>query len=354
MPARRPDLEPSGTRTRVGVVTGFERVVWATALAVRETEFGEILRRARLAPNSTRSLRNITGWTVPEQLLGWELSYDPALHRTIAAVFAVDMLKLSIPTEAGPWVLWVTRALEAMQRIAAKCWGAVPADVRRVFLDFDDLLAPATQSYIANLRLDQPDRPALRLAGLDSGPVQTALGDLFSEVEASATAVRVREVAKALRRQPSLMHGLTEVRARLETGIRSVFAGETGGQGFERAQRTIATAYDDRPDLYEAVSALRTHNRQVTRIAWSLLGAAEQMEQATVTESVGAIGERVVAGERHLDLTVKGQLFALIRPTNPVWLQLGTPLDGLYIVERHTLAFGGAEENDLGLVAFES
>jgi hypothetical protein len=27
---------------------------------------------------------------------------------------------------------------------------------------------------------------------------------------------------------------------------------------------------------------------------------------------------------------------------------------GLYLVERHTIAFGGREEDDLGLVAFES
>jgi hypothetical protein len=104
----------------------------------------------------------------------------------------------------------------------------------------------------------------------------------------------------------------------------------------------------------EPVSALRAFNQYVTRIIWTLLGAAEQIQPATITYSVGAIVERVVAGERHLDMTVTSDSTALLRPTHPVWLQLGTPLDGLYLVERHTLAFGGREENDLGLMAFES
>jgi hypothetical protein len=334
----------------VGVVTGLDQAVWATGLVVRETEFGEILRRARRSPHS---LQEMKGWSVPDQLHSWELSYDPALQRTVAAMFAMRVLNHTIPTEAEPWVQWVVGALAAMQRIAAKCWGPVPADVRRVFLDFDDLLPLATKDYIVKLRMDQPDRPTLRFGGLDSGPVRTALGSLFSEVQAGTSAGEARRAATTLRGRASMMNAVTEVRERLQNEIATPFAGEQGSHALERVQRTVASAYDDKPDLLGVVSALRAHNRLVTRILWCLAGVAEQFQPAVVQETVGAIGEHVVDGERRLDLTVRDQNFALIRPTHPVWLELGTPLDGLYIVERHTLAMGATAENDLGLSPLE-
>lgn len=335
----------------MGVVTELEQAVWATGLVLRETEFGEMLRRARLG---THSLQELHGWSVPEQLHGWELSYDPALHRTFAAIVAMDMRKLTIPSDAGPWVQWVAGALAAMQRIAAKCWGPIPADVRRVFLDFDDLLPPATKDYLAKLRMDQPDRHALSFAGLDSRPVRAALAALFSEVQAGMSAGQARQAATTVRGRSGTFNALLEVRERLQNEIATAFAGEQGSQAFERAQRTVASAYDNRPALIGVVAALRAHNRHVTRILWCLLGVAEQIQPAVVQETVGAIVEHVVDGERRLDLTVRDQNFALIRPTHPVWLELGTPLDGLYIVERHTLAMGGSEENDLGLSPLEA
>jgi hypothetical protein len=335
----------------VGVVTRFERTVWATGLILRETEFGDILRGARRGPNALQELK---GWGIPDQLHGWELSYDPALQRTLAAMVAMGMLNRPIPPEAGPWVQWVSGALAAMQRIAAKCWGPIPADVRRVFLDVDDLLPPATKAYIAKLRLDQPDRRSLRLGGLDSGPVRTALGSLFSGVQDGTTAAQARRAATTLRGRAGLMNAATEVRERLQNDIATAFAGEQGSQAFERAQRTVASAYDVKPDLMGVVSALRAHNRHVTRIMWCLLGVAEQFQPAVVRETVGTITEHVVDGERRLDLTVRDQNFAMIRLTHPVWLELGTPLDGLYNVERYTLAVGGTEEVDLALVSLES
>ena len=344
-------MEPTGIGTGVGVVTELERAVWATGLVLRKTEFGEVLRRARLGP---ASLQELVGWSVPEQLHGWELSYDPALQRTFAAMVTMNMLKLPIPTEAHPWVQWMTGALTAIQRIAAKCWGPVPADVRRVFLDFDDLLPPATKEYLAKLRMDQPDVPSLRFGGLDSGPARSALGSLFSEVQGGTSATAAFRAATMLRARGGLMIALSEVREHLEKEIATVFAGEQSGQAFERAQRTVTSAYDGYPDLVGVVSALRAHNRVVTRIIWCLLGIAEQIQPAVVQETIGAVGDSVVNGERRLDLTVRDQGFALIRPTHPVWLELGTPLDGLYIVERHTLAVGGTEESDLGLSRFEA
>lgn len=338
----------------MGMVSSLDRTVWSTALVVRNTEFAEILRRARLSPDSTMSLRDVTGWTVPGPLQSWELSFDPALQRTLAAVMSMDILKQGIPPGARDWVMWVTRAFQAVQRISAKCWIGIPAAVREIFLDCDDLLPPMARGEIVDLRRDQPDRPSLRFAGLDSRHVRAALQELYAVVDASSSATRAREAASVLRREPDLIQAMSEVRTRLEMDVRTLRAGETVAQAGQRARRTVAGAYDDRPELHEVVSALRAHNRLVTRIVCVLLGAAEQLEPAMVSDMPHAITERIIVGERHLDITMTIGSMALLRLTHPVWLELETPLDGLYLVERHTIAVGASVENDLGLVALVS
>jgi hypothetical protein len=174
---------------------------------------------------------------------------------------------------------------------------------------------------------------------------------MIGEVRESATARQARATSDVFLGRPDLMRAMTEVRARLGTDIRTVRQGETIATGLNRTRHTVAAAYNDNPALVELVASLRDHNRTVTRVMWALLGAAEQRAPAVVTETVGAISVNRVAEERHLDLTLRDEGAALFRPTHPVWLQLGSPLDGLYFVDRHTVAFAGGEENDLGLIA---
>ncbi|MGI8758093.1 MAG: hypothetical protein ACR2K0_02175, partial [Acidimicrobiales bacterium] len=66
----------------------------------------------------------------------------------------------------------------------------------------------------------------------------------------------------------------------------------------------------------------------------------------------GPVTERAVDGCRHVFVTVTTGAAALIRPTHPVWLQSGSPFDGLYVVRGHTFAFAGSEENDFELEPF--
>jgi hypothetical protein len=322
----------------MGVVTDLGPTVWSTALVVRETEFADSLRQRRSSH---------------DRLTGLELSFDPALQRTLAAAITLGMAGEQIPPEAGEWISWVGKAHQAVRRIAAKCWRRVPVDVRQLFLDFDDTLPPASQSHITGLRRDVRGIPALKFAGLDAPSVLSAMSLLYSEVEASGSAGRARNAAEALLARPSLMRTMTDIRAGLAPELQTPRPGEMLLQGFERMRRTVAQAYDDFPELATHVSALRAHNQYVTKIMWVLLGAAEQFEPATLTESVGPIAECVAAGKRRLDMTVSNGLTVTLRPTHPVWLQLGTPLDGLYLVEKHTFAFAGKQESDLGLVAFE-
>jgi hypothetical protein len=322
--------------------------VSAAAHAVRDTPFAEVLRRARAAPGRLEELR---GWGVPEALQGWQLSFDPALQRTVAAVFSMHMMGEELPPPAREWVLWVTDAMRAMQRIAAKCWAGVPRDIRKEFLDYDNVLPPAMSGEIADLRGDEPGRPSLRFEGLDRPDVAEALREVYGAVRASETAEAAGAAARQVEVDPTLRRVLSEVWARLGQDIRTVRAGETGAQAFARARRTVAGAYDGTA-AETVVRSLRHHNTLVTRVLWMLLGAAEQLELAVFDQTAGPVTERAVDGSRHVFVTVTTDAAALVRPTHPVWLQSGSPFDGLYVVQGHTFAFAGSEENDFKLEPF--
>jgi hypothetical protein len=65
--------------------------LWDTALILRETEFAEILRRSRMSPDHSTALSEITGWNHSAELQSWELSYDPAIQRTMSAVIGLNV-----------------------------------------------------------------------------------------------------------------------------------------------------------------------------------------------------------------------------------------------------------------------
>ena len=266
----------------------------------------------------------------------------------------MEMLQEQIPAEARPWVEWVLEASQAMQRVAAKCWSGVPRDIRRALLDFGDLLPPAMHSYFADLRQDEPGRPALRFDGLDSAPVRASLSALYEEVRGTMIALKARDaVTDLVRRRPDLTSELVSTRDRVLPGARQIRAGEKGEEAFARARSSVLGAYSATPEVDDVVRPLRAYNKLVHRIIGVLLGLAELPEPVRITDALGAVADHLVDGGRHLDLTVRHEGAPLLRPTHPVWIDFKSPLDGLYVVQRHTLAFAGGEEDDLGLVALE-
>ena len=325
--------------------------VTVAARAIRETPFSELLQRAR---GSSGGLEELRGWGVPDALLRWELSFDPALQRTFAAAFAIHLVREEIPPAAREWVLWVTDAMRAVQRIAAKCWAGVPGEIWKAFLDYDDMLPPAMLGDIADLRQDERGRRSLHFEGLDRPDVAEALRGVYNAVRGSETAGAAREAARRVEVDPKLQRVLVEARARLGDEIRSARAGETVSQSFDRARRTVESAYEG-TGAEAVVRLLRGHNSLVKRVLWVLLGAAEQFELAEFHQTAGPVTERAVDGSRHVFVSVTAdEAAALVRPTHPIWLQSGSPFDGLYIVRGHTLSFGGSEQNDFELEPLEA
>ncbi len=114
-------------------------------------------------------------------------------------------------------------------------------------------------------------------------------------------------------------------------------------------QGVVEGVYESTPDLQQATLALRSYNALVHSALCVLLGGAEQVEPLRINEVVGGLADQMMDGRRLVHLTLSHPVARFLRPTHPVWVELGTPLDGLYMVVSHTLAFEGGSESDLGL-----
>jgi hypothetical protein len=281
-----------------------------------------------------------------------ELSFDPAIHRTFAAVTFMGLLQQEVPAEAKSWIEWNQGALKAAQRIASKCWTGVASDFRTAFLDLDDLPPVASHSYISGLRQNQPGLAASRFAGLNMDAVRDALTRMYGEIKSTETAVIARSAASLLERKPAYFADLMSVRGRTQKRLQDHPTDATIAEVHDYMREVVEQAYSTFPHLEDIVASFRNHNKFVQQILWAILGTAEATVDVSIHATMGAIIEEVVDGERQISFTVEQGEAALLRPTRPVWVELGTPLDGLYWVKHHTFAFASGQQDDLTLVAY--
>jgi hypothetical protein len=128
-------------------------------------------------------------------------------------------------------------------------------------------------------------------------------------------------------------------------------SGVTIAEGRERGREIVRTLYKGTSVEEIAASFLR-YNRLVQQIAWSVLGLAEATPNPLViTDAVGTLRyTRSPDGSPFIRLTpAEGEDLPLLRLTHPVWLNTGTPLDGLHVLVGYSMRFGGALSADLSL-----
>ena len=333
------------------MVANLDSSLWFAGLEMRSIEFGQVLRWSRSSSTSNPVAEQL-GLEMPPGFQGWELSFDPAVQRTLAALQSLQVMNEPVPPAAQAWANWVGEALRAVQRIAARCWYGVSSDIRRAFLDQDDAPPLATNSYVFGLRHDQPGLGAGRFAELNQDNVKAALGAAYSEIRESQTAIDARTAASQIESRPTSLVEMLQIRQLVMQNVQRTVPEETVEQGSIRIRSELRDAYTLKPELEEAVGVLRNHNSFVHKCIWALLGLAESIEPISITSTIGALSEQSFGGERRVKLTVKHPAAAFLRSTHPVWIDLGSPVDGLYWVEQHTFAWAGGEEDDLTLVAY--
>ena len=326
---------------------------WEAGLSIRESEFGQVLRHARTSGSPGASPVELPGPS--PNLQGWELSFDPAVQRTVAATMALAVMGQGIPEDSQNWLQWIASAKRALQRIAAKCWAGVPRECWQAFLDFDDITPLAAQGQIFELRRDVRGAGALSFGGLNDDLVRIPLEELFSIAKQSRFYEDALHTANMLMKRQGMLRSMAEERNKVQAELASPQSGEIAQDFFSRSRRSIVDAYSSDPALKAAVSTLRAYNEVVTKIVWTLLGLCEEIEPTVIRTLSRPVTETVSDGHRFVDLTISESLTFHLRPTNPVRLELNTPLDGIYFVQGHTLAWsaGSSDESDIHLLAFD-
>jgi hypothetical protein len=175
---------------------------------------------------------------------------------------------------------------------------------------------------------------------------------MYSEVATTGTAVRAREAATIIEEKPAILLELMSVRNGIEKRLREHPSNATIAEVNDFMREVMGNAYTSLEHLEEIVTSFRNHNKFVHQILWAILGIAELVADIRITSTKGAVVEQMIEGERQLSFTIEQGEAAFLRATHPVWFELNGPLDGLYWVQRHTLAFAGGQQNDLTVVAY--
>jgi hypothetical protein len=321
------------------MVTELEVALWNLGPSIRRSRFSATLQNARFERDES-SLPHPGS----EQLM-WATSFYPAIQRAFAAREA-ERMERGRHTDPPTWEVWNRAALRAMARVAAKCWSGIDHDQRVIFVDED--LAPPIFGLgrITGLR-DDVTGPSLRFDGLDAPDVADSLRKIYAGARRTPAYLNALAASKRLSQSRELLveFALRSKRARDELSERT--PGTTLGDAKERFAQIVRTAYAN-SSVEEVAAAFRTYNELVHRIIWAILGLAEAFpEPTTVRQSIGSVRcERRAGGEPIVRLTSFDEL-PLFTPSEPVWIGMGLPIDGLYNLTGYTMSLASLAAFDL-------
>jgi hypothetical protein len=325
------------------MVTELERAIWDSAVPIRATRFAQILRNARVSSGDSA----LPGPDSTAQ--GWELSFDPAIQRTIGADTALRMQRHTSTVGDDQWLKWNLEAKRAMSRIAAKCWVGIDSRRRAVFVDEDNFHPIWGKSNLWNLRLETLGRH-LDFEGLSEPGVTTALEAIYRAAHATPAYERALDADRQLARSPAKLNLWAQIAKKGNDDLDAALKGLVIGDGLKRGLEIVAMLYADTP-VADIAASFRGYNHLVQQIVWSILGLAE-MEPGpfSLTDVVGAI--RCTHGRDGgpvVRVTCLGEGLVLLRLTNPIWLKTATPLDGLYTLAGYSVTLAPGAASDLSL-----
>jgi hypothetical protein len=327
----------------MGMVIELERAIWAAAEPIRATRFAQVLRNARA---STRDA------SVPgpdDETQTWELSFNPAIQRTIAAVNAIGIMHHSPPNADSEWLKWNLEAKKAVARLAAKCWAGVDAQRRILLIDEDNFQPIWNQVNLYDLRSDSPGRH-MDFEGLNNPEVRDALRDIYEAARATPAYENVLRADHQLGHSRDNLILWTQL---AQKGLQELGAASTElaiGDCRQRGLEIVESLYAGTP-VEDIAAAYRRFNRLVQHIAWSLLGLAEAIPGPFVlSDTVGTLRcTHSDDGSPFIRVTSAAAIPAMLRLTHPVWLDTGTPLDGLHLLIGYTMTVAPVAGDDLRL-----
>ncbi|HEX6394677.1 MAG TPA: hypothetical protein VFZ97_14675 [Acidimicrobiales bacterium] len=232
--------------------------------------------------------------------------------------------------------------------MAAKCWAGIDSQRRLLLVDEDNLPPPLSRHYITDLRSDESGMH-LNFEGLNAPDLKPKLRHIFEAARSTPSYEGALRADTELGRSRALTLRWAELARGAHEHLRSGLQGSTVSDARERALTFIDGLYAGTP--VEAIAtAFRQHNRLVHRILWCILGLAEShFGGPLVEDTVGTLRLRPDKnGIPVIRITTAQPAVVMSRPTHPIWLKSGTPLDGLWLIEGYTMNLG-ALSNDFSL-----
>ena len=317
------------------MVTELERAIWEAAGPLRSTRFSQILRNSRMSERDPA----LPG--PDDRALHLGTSFQPAVHRAFATEAAIATMDRSRQGPPSEWLEWNMAAKRAMTRVSAKCWAGIDADRRAVFIDEDNLDPVLGMTTFFDLRSDTPGRH-LDFEGLAEPGVADALKRIFRAARATPAYSAARRADRCLGASPRLLLRWAQLAEKGHLELRSS-NGRTVDQARRHGRELVRTLYGG-SSVQAIAESFRSYNRLVQHIVWCILGIAEDaLDPPVVTNSIGTVqcsSDR--DGYPQIHLTTVGDQVVFPQPTYPLWLQLGTPLDGLHVVMGYAMNWNPA------------
>lgn len=323
------------------MVTAVEKAVIALGEHLRNEPFGQYLH------SHHPSRRGGDGPL--DSLAPYELSGGSAIRRTFAVISLSQRAgeQLSWTDDDREYLEWVTRAWQAMKRIAAKCWAPIRSDIRSLVVDEDDLFPDETQ-YLPGAR-ESGVGPWLQFCGLDREPANTLISELVAACRHTAAYNAAAECAARVAKDGVLRAEAVRRRQLIMGGL-AIRKPELIGVAKNRRLDLVARAYESSgADVRQFAASVRGYNELINYVLWAVLGLAEITRTPKVSTSVDSIRARRRQRSLWVDFATLDPPDALVvaHPPAPFVMALGTPLDGLYIAEGNTVRWSGRELVDV-------
>jgi hypothetical protein len=330
-------VEPAVDASGVALVSSrLERAVLDAGLAVRACPFGQALQRNHPGHRHSQD-------QTPFGLSTIELNHGPAIHRTFWALEAHPHLGMPIDLDAErPYILWVTRAMQAAARIAGMCWGAVPVEHRIAVLDLDDLGALHSH-YIPGSRGDEGGA-ALHFEGLERPSPRMSLQAMAEAAQATPCFAAAHAAHLQLAGPEGLqaLHARREaLNARLEQATQQPM---TLPEVTEAMKGVLSEQDTELPEAVRRVEvAFRAYNELVNHMLWALLGIAEhRTDPVILREDLGTVRVSSDARRQSAHVTLRdfgmGEIPGL---SGPFIIAGGIPVDGMYLSTTNVIQWAG-------------
>lgn len=324
------------------VKTLLEEAVASAGEALRQSDFGTTMQTFR----ANRRKAHGTGWS---WITALELNQGPPIQRALTAAATLKAAGKGdlFTVEDSEYLGWASQARLAIQRITAKCWSPIPAQIRTLIVDEDDLPDPLGHGYIRNTRVSQLG-DLLGPVGLKDPLSRAALRLVWSEAKATPAFLAARESAEAIASDPSLAARLRLRRSETLKQFQPHSTGEMLVAVENRCRELITSTYANEPlKVQEVALSIRAYNRLVQHVLWSILGLAERNEGLPpIVGDTGPIRVRYTDEGTQVAVSYWGddrRWFPDL--TEP--FELVSPLTGIYLITGFAMSFAGREIIDL-------